>query len=98
MICVKFTAFCDLRADLRIRLATLRKSVRKSAGVYDNYFWRLQHAKRYQGLKAYEKNQIHFSSIMFHGQNSSCANFSLWGFIDLCHGTAALLKFDQTHK
>ena len=29
MICVKFTAFCDLRADLRIRLATLRKSVRK---------------------------------------------------------------------
>ena len=33
MICVKFTAFCglraDLRADLRFRLATLRKSVRK---------------------------------------------------------------------
>ena len=29
MICMKFTAFCDLRADLRIRLATLRKSVRK---------------------------------------------------------------------
>ena len=29
MICVKFTAFCDLRADLRICLATLRKSVRK---------------------------------------------------------------------
>ena len=29
MICVKFTAFCDLRADLRIRLATLRQSVRK---------------------------------------------------------------------
>ena len=29
MICVKFTAFCDLRADLWIRLATLRKSVRK---------------------------------------------------------------------
>ena len=29
MICVKFTAFYDLRADLRIRLATLRKSVRK---------------------------------------------------------------------
>ena len=29
MICVKFTTFCDLRADLRIRLATLRKSVRK---------------------------------------------------------------------
>ena len=29
MICVKFTAFCDLRADLRIRLATLRKFVRK---------------------------------------------------------------------
>ena len=29
MIRVKFTAFCDLRADLRIRLATLRKSVRK---------------------------------------------------------------------
>ena len=29
MICVKFTAFCDLRADLRIRLATLHKSVRK---------------------------------------------------------------------
>ena len=29
MICVKFTAFCDVRADLRIRLATLRKSVRK---------------------------------------------------------------------
>ena len=26
---MKFTAFCDLRADLRIRLATLRKSVRK---------------------------------------------------------------------
>ena len=25
MIRVKFTAFCDLRADLRIRLATLRK-------------------------------------------------------------------------
>ena len=29
MICVKFTAFYDLRADLQIRLATLRKSVRK---------------------------------------------------------------------
>ena len=29
MICVKFTAFCDLLADLRIRLATLHKSVRK---------------------------------------------------------------------
>ena len=29
MICVKFTAFCDLRANLRIRLATLRKSIRK---------------------------------------------------------------------
>ena len=29
MICVKFTAFCDLRADWRIRLATHRKSVRK---------------------------------------------------------------------
>ena len=29
MICVKFAAFCNLRADLRIRLATLRKSVRK---------------------------------------------------------------------
>ena len=29
MICVEFTTFCDLRADLRIRLATLRKSVRK---------------------------------------------------------------------
>ena len=29
MICVKFKAFCDLRADLRFRLATLRKSVRK---------------------------------------------------------------------
>ena len=29
MICVKLTAFCDLRADLRIGLATLRKSVRK---------------------------------------------------------------------
>ena len=29
MICVKFTFFCDLQADLRIRLATLRKSVRK---------------------------------------------------------------------
>ena len=29
MICVKFTAFCDFRADLRICLATLRKSVRK---------------------------------------------------------------------
>ena len=29
MICMKFTAFCDLWADLRIRLATLRKSVRK---------------------------------------------------------------------
>ena len=29
MICVKFTAFCDVRADLRIRLATLRKPVRK---------------------------------------------------------------------
>ena len=29
MICVKFTAFCDLRADLRIRLATHRKSVCK---------------------------------------------------------------------
>ena len=28
MICVKFTVFCDLQADLRIRLATLRKSVR----------------------------------------------------------------------
>ena len=25
MICVKFSAFCDLRADLRIRLATYRK-------------------------------------------------------------------------
>ena len=29
MIYVKRTAFCDLRADLRIRLATLRKSVHK---------------------------------------------------------------------
>ena len=29
MICVKFTALCDLRADFRIRLATFRKSVRK---------------------------------------------------------------------
>ena len=29
MVCVKFTAFCDLRADLRIRLATHRKSARK---------------------------------------------------------------------
>ena len=29
MICMKFTAFCDLRADLRIPLATLRKSIRK---------------------------------------------------------------------
>ena len=29
MICVKFTFFCNLQADLRIRLATLRKSVRK---------------------------------------------------------------------
>ena len=29
MICVKFTVFCDLQADLRIRLATLRKYVRK---------------------------------------------------------------------
>ena len=29
MVCVKFTAFYDLRADLRIRLATLSKSVRK---------------------------------------------------------------------
>ena len=29
MICVKFTVFCDLRTDLRIRLATLSKSVRK---------------------------------------------------------------------
>ena len=36
MICVKFTAFCDLRADLQIRLATLRKSVRK--------FWFCKHA------------------------------------------------------
>ena len=25
MMCVKFTTFCDLQADLRIRLATLRK-------------------------------------------------------------------------
>ena len=29
MIFVEFTPFCDLRADLRIRLATIRKSVRK---------------------------------------------------------------------
>ena len=29
MICVKFKAFCDLRDDLRIRLATLSKFVRK---------------------------------------------------------------------
>ena len=29
MICVKLTAFCDLRAELRIRLPTLRMSVRK---------------------------------------------------------------------
>ena len=29
MICVKCTAFCDLRAEFWIRLATLRKSVRK---------------------------------------------------------------------
>ena len=35
MIRVKFTAFCDLRADLRIRLATHRKSVRKFC------FWKL---------------------------------------------------------
>ena len=31
MICVKCTDFCDLCADLRIRLATLRKSVCKFA-------------------------------------------------------------------
>ena len=35
MICVKFTAFCDLRANLRIRLAALRKSLRKF------WFWKL---------------------------------------------------------
>ena len=29
MICVEFTAFCDLWVNLRIRLATLHKSVRK---------------------------------------------------------------------
>ena len=29
MICVKFPAFCDLRADLRIRLATRCKSIPK---------------------------------------------------------------------
>ena len=29
MTCVKFTVFCDLPADLQIRLATLHKSVRK---------------------------------------------------------------------
>ena len=29
MICVKFTAFCDLQVDLRIRLATLRMSACK---------------------------------------------------------------------
>ena len=29
MIYVKFTGFCDLRADLRIRLAILRKFIRK---------------------------------------------------------------------
>ena len=29
MICVKFKAFYDLRADLQIRLATHHKSVRK---------------------------------------------------------------------
>ena len=27
MICMKCTAFCDLQADLRTRLATLRKSI-----------------------------------------------------------------------
>ena len=30
MICVTFTAFYDLRANLRIRLTTLRESVRKN--------------------------------------------------------------------
>ena len=34
MICVKFTAFYDLREDLQISLATLRKSVRKL------WFWK----------------------------------------------------------
>ena len=29
MICVEFTTFCDLRADLRNSLATFRQSVRK---------------------------------------------------------------------
>ena len=29
MICIKFTACCNLQADLRIRLATLHKSVHK---------------------------------------------------------------------
>ena len=29
MICVKFIAFCDLQANLRIRFATHHKSVRK---------------------------------------------------------------------
>ena len=33
MIRVEFMAFCDLWADLRIRLATLRKSIRKSCSV-----------------------------------------------------------------
>ena len=33
MIRVEFTAFYDLWADLRIRLATLRKSIRKSCSV-----------------------------------------------------------------
>ena len=37
MICVKFTAFCDLRADLRIRLATLRSPYASSG--FANLRW-----------------------------------------------------------
>ena len=45
MVCVKFTAFCDLRADLRIRLATLRKSARKFC------FCKLISAKQIQSFR-----------------------------------------------
>ena len=54
MICVKFTAFCDLRAAWRIRLATLCKSVLKFC------FCKLA-SPFGQGLRLYNISEMHLS-------------------------------------
>ena len=56
MICVKFTAFCDLRADLRIRLATLRKSVCK--------FWFCKLASTYESVWPFGQDNL-YSRLVF---------------------------------